>query len=324
MSRNFSELISDCAICHESAPFWHDLHDDRHGYPGHFAYHRCPACGLIFQRHFMDAAVLARLYSEYYPRSVFSEADWQPYTWSPSLASWLAGRSSAYMYIPESVRILDIGCGFGNALGYHRDRRCSVHGTEMDANAQRIAAAQHLDIRHGVFNPADWEPASFDYVTLDQVLEHIYEPLQLLRDIRVVVKPGGTLLLTTPNAGSLTAKLFGQRWIHCHPPYHVMLYTRTAVARVLHDAGFIVEKIRTVTASAWMQYQFIHNRMHGEEGEKSPFWDPRATRELSLKEERWLRLADRLHRSHVFSLATRLLDCSGAGDNLIVWARPAE
>jgi len=262
------------------------------------------------------------LYSEYYPRSTFLEADWRPYSWTPGFAAWLQGRSNAYMYIPKNVRILDIGCGCGNALGYHRNRGCSAHGTELDVNVKRVAVSQHLDIRQGVFKPADWEPSSLDYVTLDQVLEHNYEPLTLLRDVRTVLKPGGTLLLTTPNAGSLLAKLLGRRWIHWHPPYHVLLYTRQAVARLLCDAGYSVLRIKTVTASAWMQYQFIHNGLRNAEGEKSPFWDPRSTRKLSATESCRLALAGVLHRCYVFALITRLLDVCGVGDNLIVWARP--
>ena len=271
----------------------------------------------------MNESEISSLYSEYYPRSTFSEDDWRPYSWTPGFAAWLEGRSSAYMYVPKNVRVLDIGCGFGNALGYHRNRGCSACGTEMDENARRVAAAQHLDIRQGAFNPAEWEPESFDYVTLDQVLEHNYEPLSLLHDIRAVLKPGGTLLLTTPNAGSLQAKLFGRRWIHWHPPYHVLLYTRRAVTRLLRDTGYSVMRIKTVTASAWMQYQFIHNGLRSMEGVKSPFWDPRADRDhLSASESRRLVLAGRLHRRHVFALTTRLLDAFGMGDNLIVWAKP--
>ena len=311
-----------CPVCRAPAPFWENLHDDRHGFLGQFAYHRCRNCGLVFQPHCMNESEISRLYSEYYPRSVFSENDWKPYSWTPGFAAWLAGKSSAYMYVPKNVRILDIGCGFGNALGYHRSRGCSAHGTEMDANAQRVAATQLLDIRQGAFNRADWESASFDYVTLDQVLEHVYEPLPLLSDIRALLKPGGALLLTTPNAGGLQAKLLSRRWIHWHPPYHVLLYTRQAVTQLLHNTGFSVMRMKTVTASAWMQYQFIHSGLNNAEGERSPFWDPRAARELTAAESRQLELAGRLHRRHIFAFATRILDMCGVGDNLIVCARP--
>ncbi len=269
----------------------------------------------------MDADEMGRLYSEYYPRSSFSEEGWRPYDWEPCFTSWIAGRASAYMYVPPKVRILDIGCGFGGALGYHSARGCDAHGTEMDANAQRIAAAHKLDIRQGAFDPAEWESASFDYVTLDQVLEHNYEPLPLLRDIGTVLKHEGVLLLTTPNAGSLAAKLLGRHWIHLHPPYHVLLYTRVALRHVLDKAGFRIIWMKTVSPSEWTRYQFIHCCLSNIEGEKSPFWDPRSTRHYSRKEGRLLRLADLLHRCHTFAVATRLIDACGLGDNLIVWAK---
>jgi SAM-dependent methyltransferase len=128
----------------------------------------------------------------------------------------------------------------------------------MDGNAERIAASQNLDIRQGAFDPCAWESAFFDYVTLEQVIEHSYEPLKLLRDVRTVLKPDGILLMTTPNARGFMARILGRRWINWHPPYHARLYTAEALRVLLENAGFGVDWLKTVTPSAWMCFQCVH------------------------------------------------------------------
>ena len=311
-----------CPACGNCAAYWETLHDDRHGFPGHFAYYRCDSCGGVFHRENMNDEQMRRLYSEYYPRSSFSTADWQPYDWSPSFRSWLAGRSSAYMYVPKNVRVLDIGCGTGQSLGYHRNRGCSAHGTEMDQNAQRIAEAWGLDIKLSALDVASWGAGSFDYVTLDQVLEHNADPAPLLQSIQQVLKPDGTLLLTTPNARSFTATRYGRNWIHWHPPYHCILYTRASLNAVLKKAGFTVNWMRTVTPSSWLQYQYLHGYFAVAEGERSRFWDPRVPKDFTKKERRILWGSERLLRYHIFSVIARTLDGCGVGDSLIVSARP--
>jgi 2-polyprenyl-3-methyl-5-hydroxy-6-metoxy-1,4-benzoquinol methylase len=270
----------------------------------------------------MNDAAIGRLYSDYYPRSTFSENDWKPHEWAPGFLSWLAGKSGAYMYVPPNVKILDVGCGFGGSLGYHRNRGCSAHGTEMDSNALRIADMYDLDIRQGAFDSKEWEAASFDYVTLDQVIEHSYEPLKLLRDVRIVLKPGGTLLMTTPNAESLLARLLRHRWINWHPPYHAFLYPKQALRILLENADFSVAWIKTVTPSAWMYYQAIHCGLHKKQGQPTPFWDSRVQRDLFLREKLATRFANYINRAHIFSVATRLFDLFRAGDSFIICAQP--
>jgi 2-polyprenyl-3-methyl-5-hydroxy-6-metoxy-1,4-benzoquinol methylase len=188
------------------------------------------------------------------------------------------------MYVPRDVSVLDIGCGFGETLGYHRNRGCSAHGTEMDRNAQRIAESQGLDIRPGQFDASEWTANFFDYVTMDQVIEHMADPVPLLCDLQRVMKPNAKLIFTTPNAGSLLARCLGRRWIHWHPPYHVVLYSRKSVKILLAKSGYEVESITTVTQIDWSVLQYMHCALKLHEGERTPVWDPLATRALYLSE----------------------------------------
>jgi len=64
---------------------------------------------------------LSSLYTEYYPRSTFDFDQYRPAKEVKGFEAWLNGESrTACSHVPEKVRVLDIGCGFGETLGYRR------------------------------------------------------------------------------------------------------------------------------------------------------------------------------------------------------------
>ena len=91
---------------------------------------------------------------------------------------------------------------------------------------------------------------------------------------------------------------------------------------LLRDAGFSVLVMKTATRADWMHWQFIHSGLRNAEGERSPLWDQRATRQISKRERFHMRLAAELRKFRIFSFTTKLLDAFGIGDNLIIEARP--
>jgi 2-polyprenyl-3-methyl-5-hydroxy-6-metoxy-1,4-benzoquinol methylase len=111
----------------------------------------------------------------------------------------------AQPHLPQPARILDIGCGKGHFLQRLDPQRYQRHGLEP---AQPLArhARDHFGLDNvlaATLAAADYPPDHFDAVTLWMVIEHIPEPAQLVRDIHRVLKPGGVLLISTPNFQSL-------------------------------------------------------------------------------------------------------------------------
>src|SRR3546814_2155641 len=71
------------------------------------------------------------------------------------LRVWWSGlKASAFRWVPRDVTILDVGCGFGEALGYHRARGCGAHGIEADRNILRVAQRHGLNVAAGLFEAA--------------------------------------------------------------------------------------------------------------------------------------------------------------------------
>src|SRR5208282_6419691 len=80
--------------------------------------------------------------------------------------------------------------------------------------------------------------ASFDVVTLTDVIEHVPQPSGLLSEIYRVLRPGGVLLIVTPNFGSLFVRLYGLKAYGMWPDQHVIYFSRSSMTRLLRDSGF--------------------------------------------------------------------------------------
>jgi 2-polyprenyl-3-methyl-5-hydroxy-6-metoxy-1,4-benzoquinol methylase len=282
---------------------------------------RCLACGHLTLDICMGPDEIRSLYTNYYPRSDFDVEAWSPPTEVSPLRVWWSGlRSSAFRWVPRDVRVLDIGCGVGESLGYHRVRGCEAHGVEADANILRVATRHGLNVRVGLFDANAYTPSSFDFVTLDQVIEHVSDPVPMLTGVAKVLKPGGIAIISTPNAFGWGARVFGRRWIHWHAPYHQQFFTTASLRRAADAAGFTMEHTRTVTSAAWLGFQWCHLAAPSVQG-PSVFWDAKLPRRFTQRVLFSLSaVADRLG---VNSVITRLFDAFGLGDNRVFVLRKA-
>jgi 2-polyprenyl-3-methyl-5-hydroxy-6-metoxy-1,4-benzoquinol methylase len=298
-------------------------YDDRFGYPGLFTVLGCRRCG---HRHLLASftpAELGRLYTDFYPRSILDIESFRPYTEMHGFRCWLAGeRASAFRSVPRNVRVLDVGCGFGEALAYHQARGCEAYGIEADENILRVGERYGLNVKVGLFDPALYEPNYFDYVTAHQVVEHVANPREFLQGIATVLKPGGVAILTTPNGRSAGVRVFGGRWIHWHVPYHLQHFSRKSLGKLARESGFEVQSLKTVTNSAWLHYQYLHLVSAPPVGVASPFWD--ASRSPLRMPRRVVRVGRWLERAKLFDVITRAADAFGVGDNILCILRKPE
>lgn len=293
------------------------LWDDRYGYPGQFVLMSCPNCGHVYLDCNLTPGQLGELYTNYYPRKTFDLAQCKPHAEKSGLGAWFNGlNSSAFRKVPKNVRVLDVGCGFGQSLGYHTARGCDVYGVEADENIKRVAEKFGYKVHVGLFDDSIYEAEFFDYVTMDQVIEHVTDPLSTLRGVARILKPGGTAILSTPNAGGWGAKLFGRRWINWHTPYHMQFFSRHSMRLAAEQAGLVVSEIKTITNSEWLYYQWIHLVTYPKPSEPSRFWSPNHDG-MTLLQGRALRVLKLMHSYKINHLLTRIFDSLGLGDNYV-------
>jgi len=308
----------NCPICKQQhVHVVMQSYDDRYGYPGIFVLMRCANCGHAFLDCGMTSSQLVELYTNYYPRKTFDLAQFKPHAETGWLRAWLNGlRSSAFRWVPRNVRILDVGCGFGQSLGYHAARGCDVYGIEADENIRRVAEKFVYKVHVGLFDDSLYEAGFFDYVTMDQVIEHVTDPRSTLSGVARILKPGGTAILSTPNASGWGAKLFGRRWINWHAPYHVQFFSVRSMRIAAKQAGLEVTKVNTITNSEWLYYQWMHLAMYPKQNEPSRFWSP-SHHGITLLQGRILRIMELIHRVKINHLLTRFFDSLGLGDNYV-------
>lgn len=148
--------------------------------------------------------------------------------------------------------MLDVGCGEGAFGGLFVGRGFQVHG--VDITHERVALARSrglLALVHDVAaSPLPYRGEVFDVVFAGEVIEHLVDTTGFLLDLRRVLKPGGVLVLTTPNLASFENRvrlLLGlyPRWVEYRLEGghgHVRAYTARTLLRHLADTGFAVER----------------------------------------------------------------------------------
>lgn len=311
-----------CPICSEPMPeIEMKTYDDRYGYPGLFTLMKCHRCEHQFLDCNLTAGELTDLYTNYYPRKSLDLSTYLPHKEQTGFYAWINGLgSSAFRWVPCNVRVLDVGCGFGQSLGYHTVRGCDVYGVEADENISRVVEKFGFKVHIGLFDDTVYSREFFDYITMDQVIEHVTDPITTLRGVSRILKPSGTVILSTPNARSMGARLFGKRWINWHIPYHQQFFTRESMRLAAAKAGLVVTEVKMKTSSQWLLYQWIHLVTYPEQGQPSWFWSPIKS-SARLHHKIIVRVLMVLHKIKINHCITRILDGLDLGDNLLFFLK---
>lgn len=299
-------------------------YDDRYGYPRSTSYLRCRFCNHLFAEGKLTPELRHDLYNHYYPRASFEPFSYQPFREITGLRekfrAWLDGENRyAFRYVPSGVKVLDIGCGYGEALGYHARRNCHSVGVEIDEAVQKVSSEWGFTVHAGEFVKGMFQPGSFDFVTLDQVFEHCDEPCDLLAAVYDVLSDNGVVVVSTPTASGWGPILFGHKWLHWHAPYHRQFFSPKSMEIMVKRLGFRIECINHVTASDWLYWQWLHLLSYPERGVPSTYW--RTGKMPSLRQKCIEKLFGLIHRLRINHMLTRFADLTGKGDNLVYLLR---
>ena len=143
--------------------------------------------------------------------------------------------ASALVPMTAAVRWLDFGCGNGGLLRWVRERAgITAVGYETGWIADRVREAGFPLLRE---HELDSVAGTFDLVTAIEVIEHIVDPIDTLRTIARLLKPGGVLMLTTGNAEPFRGRL--ATWRYVIPEIHVSFFEPRTMARAYAEAGLV-------------------------------------------------------------------------------------
>ena len=139
----------------------------------------------------------------------------------------------------DGGRLLDVGCGNGAFLRLASEMGWNAEGLDFDPDAVRRAREAGLTAREGGIGRLAGESSRYDVITMSHVIEHVDDPLDLLRVLHGLLRPGGMLWRETPNLGSLGYRLYGRNWRDLDPPRHLTLFNAASLVQAMTSVGFV-------------------------------------------------------------------------------------
>lgn len=263
----------NCYLCGTpGVPLYHGLPDRLFGASGEWNLSRCPAagCGLIWLDPMPTEADIAKAYATYPTHD-----DPQPARsgalrklWRMSESAYMAQRFGCSSHIPKSIRmlaavpvylirpirdgidlplkyfaerkgrLLEVGCGAGDTMKIAVNMGWDAVGLDVDLKAVANARGKGLTVHLGQLADQRFADESFDLVLMSHVIEHVHDPLALLRECRRVLRKDGLLVVFTPNTESWGYRRLGANWMGLDPPRHLIVFNPQTLECLARRAGF--------------------------------------------------------------------------------------
>lgn len=150
-------------------------------------------------------------------------------------------------------RLLDIGCGRGDFLNSAARLGWDVMGLEPDHHAATKARARGIEVICGGIDQLAGQHDLFNAITVNHVIEHVHDAPGLLSASFRLLKPGGSVWISTPNIDSVGHAVFGRHWRGLEAPRHLLLFNRDALVGALRRAGFVdIHDCRIPSPRRWL------------------------------------------------------------------------
>lgn len=214
-------------------------------------YVRCNVCSLVYENPRLSEKELVEFYSD---KSYFIQG-LNP-TVTSGYENYFTQCTQAlveeYFDIVEQYALqkpgvfCDVGCGPGGLLKVAQTRGWDAVGVEISSWAVQEGEKDGLNIFEGSLLDAQFPSNHFDAVAMFDVLEHLTAPKEYLREIQRILKPGGVLVVETPNVdGFFVRYVYKENADLIKPRAHICLYGPTSAKRLFSSIGFSSVKIMT-------------------------------------------------------------------------------
>jgi 2-polyprenyl-3-methyl-5-hydroxy-6-metoxy-1,4-benzoquinol methylase len=159
-------------------------------------------------------------------------------------------------------KLLDVGCGAGRLLNRMRKLGWEVEGIDFDPQAaNKVTTRYGIKTHVGDLVDCKLPDAFFDAITMSQTIEHLAHPDSTLAECLRILKPGGKLIMTTPNVNSIAASEFGVWWRGWEAPRHLHLFSVQTLTHLTQRAGFeIIEARSSSSDSAGVYRVSLYNQ----------------------------------------------------------------
>lgn len=213
---------------------------------------KCKNCGLVYVNPRPTQETLIELYNDYHQRDGKDE-----YTWARLMQKNFSNVSALLnRRFPGKGKILDIGCGYGHFIKIMENYGWTASGIEPSSRTIRYAKSKGLNVFETTIEDAVFPESSFEAVTAFYVLEHLFEPLSVLKKIHAMLKPRGVVVLRIPHTTPIVKllDLFNIKNNLYDLPFHMYDFSPNTIRLLLEKAGF--SSIRIIPGSPTIPRKF--------------------------------------------------------------------
>jgi 2-polyprenyl-3-methyl-5-hydroxy-6-metoxy-1,4-benzoquinol methylase len=167
-------------------------------------------------------------------------------------------------FIPTHSTVLDAGCSTGDFIVLAK-QLFNVYGIDISDGAINEAKTRAPEIAHRIKNIAlenisnEWP--KFDAICLWDVIEHVRDPVAITQSLMHLLKPGGLIFLSTPDFGSITAKIMKQHWAFMIPPLHLSYFSRKSLEH-LFGVRIKSQIISCKSRGKWTSIAFLFYKLN--------------------------------------------------------------
>jgi 2-polyprenyl-3-methyl-5-hydroxy-6-metoxy-1,4-benzoquinol methylase len=245
--------VESCPVCGHlggrellHAPDW------LHGRSEQYILTRCDACSLVWLNEPPKPEEMHKHYTIAYNELIAGAGE-------NAEDRWTTRKKNLAKY-KQSGALLDLGCSSGSFLASMRSDCWKLYGIEMSAESAKIAQSKSGgEIFIGNILGAPFEREMFDVITCFDVLEHLYEPVQVMTKVAEWLRPHGIFFVQVPNINSAEARVFGRYWQGLELPRHLFHYSPDSLRNVAQTAGLVelsIETTRNQTVETSLRYLF--------------------------------------------------------------------
>src|SRR5258708_2242795 len=143
----------------------------------------------------------------------------------------------------DGGRLLEIGCAYGFFL-HEAKKYFDVSGIELAADAAIYCQRSGLSVLPGAVDETTLHrDVKVDIIVMLDVIEHLPDPRGTLVLLSRHLSPGGIIVITTGDFGSVAARLSGRYWRLMTPPQHLWFFSRDSIIRLAESLGLRIERV---------------------------------------------------------------------------------
>lgn len=220
------EDVSQCPVCNSSDRFIHIKHRN-------YQLLKCKQCNLVYQTPRKKELLLNKQYVD----NVSSRSDYYESTFLIDKITFTRRLLKTIKLLdinPKGKKVLDIGCNIGSFLSSAKELGFDPIGIEPNPYAAKECEKHGFKVLNCFFDKANLQGMEnqFDLIHLGDITEHVTTPLELIKAVSEFIKPGGCVLISTPNIHSIIAKTF-----QIKPNEHILYFDKDSLNYLIEQAG---------------------------------------------------------------------------------------